>query len=139
MTGKDGSLRVALISSHAQVVPGLIVYRFRHSLYYANAEFLTLQVLELVNSETPHLTWFCLDAIAVDDIDFTAAETLKYLFALLKEKNIRFVMTDAESHVYAELERSDLLSLFGKDTICRTSQSAIQAYRLISSEDEIAH
>ena len=128
-TEPDGNIRIALISSHAQVVPGLMVYRFHHSMYYANAEFLTQEVLALVNSAAPPLNWFCLDAIAVDDIDFTAAATLRNIFKLLKEKNIRLVLSDIESHVYHELERSELVDLLGEEAIFETYELAIQAYR----------
>jgi SulP family sulfate permease len=137
-TDQDGDLRIALITSQAQVVPGLMVYRFHHSLYYANAEFLTQEVLGLVNSAVPPLAWFCLDAIAVDDIDFTAAATLRNIYKILKEKNVRLVLSDVESHVYHELERSGLIDLLGKDAIFETSVAAIQAYRktfaLVSSK-----
>ncbi len=134
MTNPEGNLRVALVSSQAQVVPGLIVYRFHHSLYYANAEFLTREVLGLVNGAVPQLAWFCLDAIAVDDIDFTAANTLKELFKVLKEKNVRLVLADIDSHVSLELERSGLIDLLGKDAIFETAVAAIDAYRLIFVE-----
>jgi MFS superfamily sulfate permease-like transporter len=132
MTDQDGNLRVAAISSHAQVEPGLMVYRFHHSLYYANTEFLTQEVLELVNTAVPQLTWFCVDGIAIDDIDFTAAATLRRIFNILKDKGIRLALADLDEHVYAELERSELISLFGKDMIFKTSADAIQAYRLIT-------
>ena len=136
MTNQDGDLRVAAISSRAQVAPGLMVYRFHHSLYYANAEFLTREVLELVDGAVPHLTWFCLDAVAVDDIDFTAADTLKELFRLLKAQHVRLVLADIESHVYTELERSGLVELLGVDAIFETAAAAIDAYRLRGRNDD---
>ena len=136
MTDQDGNLRVALISTHAQVVPGLMVYRFHHSMYYANTDFLTQEVLELVNTAVPHLTWFCLDAIAIDDIDYTAAVTLRKIFTLLEKKGIRLVLADIEAHVYAELERSELINLFGKEAIFGTSADAIRAYHLTVGDNK---
>jgi MFS superfamily sulfate permease-like transporter len=70
------------------------------------------------------------DAIAVDDLDFTAAAALKELIKMLKEKGIRLVWADLDEHVFAELERSELISLIGKDAIFNTSADAIQAFRL---------
>ena len=129
MTDENGTLRVASTSSRAQVVPGLMVYRFHHSMYYANSEFLILEVLDLVNSAVPHLKWFCVDAIAIDDIDFTAAVALKEIYIKLKEKGIRLVLADVDEHVSVELERSELIGLFGGDAVFKTSADAIQAYR----------
>jgi SulP family sulfate permease len=130
MTDQDGEVRVAPIESHAQVAPGLMVYRFHHSMYYANAEFMTQEVLALVNSAAPQLTRFCIDAIAIDDIDFTAAVSLRKIFKMLQEKGIRLELADLDAHVYAELERSDLISLLGKGAVFGTAADAIRAYRL---------
>ena len=82
------------VSSHAQIVPGLMIYRFHHSMYYANAELFSQEVLELVNSCPTALTWFCMDATAVDEIDFSAAATLREMYKLLKEKGVRLVMAE---------------------------------------------
>ena len=45
--------RSAPVSSPAQFEPGLMAYRFSHSMYYANAEQFSEQVLELANSADP--------------------------------------------------------------------------------------
>ncbi len=132
-TDQDGDLRVAPLSSHAQVHAGLMIYRFQHSMYYANAEHLTQEVLQMVNSAAPPLGWFCVDAVAVDDIDFTAAAALRGIYQILKEKGIRLVMADLEDDVYTELERSGLTSLLGKDAFYETIADVIQAYRTMSS------
>ena len=42
----------------------------------------------------PPLVWFCLDAAAVDDIDYSAAETLRHLYDFLKEHGIRLVFSE---------------------------------------------
>ncbi len=71
-----GRPHLAPVSSHAQAIPGLIIYRFHHSMYYANSEHFSEEVLELVNTAQPPVSWFCIDATSVDDIDFSAAATL---------------------------------------------------------------
>ena len=71
-----GRFRLAPVSSHAQVVPGLLVYRFSHSMYYANAEFFTQEVLDQVNQADPPLSWLCIDGIAIDEVDFSAAAAM---------------------------------------------------------------
>ena len=38
------------------------------------------------------MRWLCLDASAVDDVDFSAAEVLRSIFASLKEKGIRLIV-----------------------------------------------
>jgi SulP family sulfate permease len=130
MADETGNLRVVPLSSHAQVETGLMVYRFQHSMYYANTEHFTLEVDELVDSAASPLRWFCVDAVAVDDVDFTAAATLREIYQRLKEKHIHLVMAAVEEDVLNELERSGLTGLLGADAIFETITDVIQAYRM---------
>ena len=45
----------ACSASKVQALPGLVVYRFTHSMYYANAEQLSQEVTELASSADPPL------------------------------------------------------------------------------------
>ena len=117
-----GRQHMVPVSSHAQAIPGLIVYRYHHSMYYANAEQFSQEVLELVNTAQPPISWFCIDATAVDDIDFSAAATLRETYELLKEKGIRLVMAEVEDDIRSELDRSELTDLIGKDAFFETHQ-----------------
>jgi len=127
-TDQNGDLRVASMDSRAQVEPGLMIYRFNHSMYYANTEHLTQEVRELVNSARPPLTWFCIDAVAVDDIDFTAAQALREIHKLLQGRGVCLVMADLQDEVYLELQRSGLTGLLGNDLIFETTEGVIQAF-----------
>lgn len=128
-TDQFGSLRTASLNSRAQVEAGLMIYRFQHSMYYANTEHFTQEVIDLVNGAAPPLRWFCIDAVAVDDIDFSAAAALREIYRSLKEKEIRLVMVDLEDDVLRELERSGLIVLLGADAIFETISDVIQSYQ----------
>ncbi|MFN2224078.1 MAG: SulP family inorganic anion transporter, partial [Candidatus Promineifilaceae bacterium] len=60
-------LRTVPVSQSAHASPGLILYRFNHSMYYANSQQLYTQVLELIEAPAEPVTWFCIDLTAVDD------------------------------------------------------------------------
>lgn len=126
---KAGRFQAAPITSHAQVVPGLLVYRFNHSMYYANAEFFTQEVLDQVAQADPPLSWLCLDGVAIDEVDFSAAATLAEMVHLLQERNIRLVLSEIADNVHAELDRSEVTGLIGKDAIFDTLEDVIAAYR----------
>jgi sulfate permease, SulP family len=115
-------------ASRMQALPGLLIYRFTHSMYYANAQQLSEEITGLVNTAEPPLHWLCLDASAVDDVDFSAAETLRSLFVLLKEKGIRLVVAQVLEDVKAG-NRYDLGQLFGEDAFYATLHDVVQAYR----------
>ena len=74
------------LATAAQALPGLIVYRFTHSLYYANSRQLAEDISGLVNAADPPLRRLCIEASAIDDIDYTAAETLRSILELLKSQ-----------------------------------------------------
>ncbi len=77
---ESGVLHAQPVSTGAQAAPGLLIYRFTHSMYYANSQQLSEEITDLVNHADPPLRWLCLDASAVDDVDYSAAETLRVDF-----------------------------------------------------------
>jgi sulfate permease, SulP family len=117
------------VATRGQLLPGLLVYRFTHGMYYANAEQLSEEVTWLAKEAKPPLVWFCIDASAVDDIDYTAAATLRALYARLQEKGIRLIFYAVADEVYAQLERSGITGLVGQDAFYATAGAVVSAYK----------
>ena len=128
MRGESGVWKPQPVASQAQAEPGLMIYRFTHSMYYANSQQLTEEVTRLANSAQPPLRWFCIDGSAVDDVDYSAAETLRSLHAILQEKGIRLVIAQVMEDVKAQ-SRYNLLQLFGDDAFFDTLEDVMKAYR----------
>ena len=124
----SGGLDAQPIATRAQALPGLLIYRFTHSLYYANAELLSEEITDLINNSEPPLRWLCLDASAVDDVDYSAAETLRSLFAILKDKGIRLVVAQVLDDV-EEQSRYELHQLFGEDAFYDTLEDVMKDYQ----------
>lgn len=125
----SGRQRMVPVGTHAQIKPGLIIYRFNHSMYFANAEQFSIEVTELVENAQPPISWFCIDATAMDDIDYSAAATLRETYALLKEKGIRMVFAEVEDYIYKELKRSGIVDLVGQEGFFETLNDVQVAYR----------
>ena len=123
-----GSWHAQPVSTMSQAAPGLLIYRFTHSMYYANTQLLTEEITGLANKAKPPLRWFCIDASAVDDVDFSAAETLRTLHGILDEKGIRLVVAQVMEDVKAR-SRRELGQLFGKDAFFDTLGDVMTAYR----------
>lgn len=124
----SGTWKPQPLQSRVQALPGLLIYRFTHSMYYANAEQLSQEITELVNSAQPLLHWFCIEVSAVDDMDFTAAETLISSYGLLKQKGIRLVIAQEMEDIKAE-SHYGLGKLFGEDAFYDTLDDVMQAYQ----------
>jgi MFS superfamily sulfate permease-like transporter len=128
VTDKEGSWHLLPVNTPEQMRPGLLVYRFAHTMYYANAQQLAEQVVDLANGAQPPLVWFCIEASAVADVDFTAASTLRDIHGILKRQGIRLVFCNVIDLVKAELDRYELTDLFGKDAFYGTISAVASAY-----------
>jgi sulfate permease, SulP family len=117
------------VSTKGQVLPGLMIYRFMHNMYYANSQLLNNEITELVRSANPSLSWFCIDAAAVNDVDYTAAETLRTLHGTLANQGVRLVLCDVVDEVFEEFGRSGLTDLFGKEAIFQTPATVVDEFR----------
>jgi MFS superfamily sulfate permease-like transporter len=128
VSAKSGVFHAQPVVTKAEALPGLLIYRFTHSMYYANAQQLTEEITELVNNAEPPLHWFCIDFAAIDDVDYSAAETLRSIYGMLKEKEIRLVVAEVLDDVKEE-SRYNLRQLFGEGAFYATLDDVINAYR----------
>ncbi len=117
------------VSRPAQAAPGLLIYRFTHGMYYANAGWFSQQALDLVQGSQPPLKWFGIEASGVDDVDFTAAEALRSTYTLLKDRGIQLAFAGVSEEVKAKLDRYGLTDLVGNDNFFTTVQELVTAYQ----------
>jgi sulfate permease, SulP family len=133
----SGRPHMTPVSTDAQALPGLMIYRFHHSLYFANAEQFAQEVLALVANPQPPLRWFCIDATAIDDIDYTASDTLRDTYTLLQGKGIRLVLAEVDDDVRRELERSEIINLIGQEVVFETLNDVESAYKTIVLDNQV--
>jgi MFS superfamily sulfate permease-like transporter len=120
--------RSAPVDTNGELRPGLSVYRFNHSMYYANSEQLSREVTALVREAQPKLRWFCFDMAAVDDIDYSAAQILESLIHTLKHENIRPVMAELLNPIRDELDKYGILHMLGDGATYLEVGDCVQAY-----------
>jgi SulP family sulfate permease len=87
--------------------PHVVTLRVDESLYFANARFLEDMVLAKL-AERPGLTDVVLMLSAVNEIDFSALETLEALNARLREVDVRLHLSEVKGPVMDRLDRSHL-------------------------------
>ena len=120
--------RTVPIDAPGQAVPGLIIYRFSHTLYYANSELFLEEVLDLVNNAQPPISWFCVDAAAIADIDWSAGATLRQAYDALKARGVRMVFAEVTDDVRAKSDRYGFTDLIDRDAFYPTVNSVVAAY-----------
>jgi MFS superfamily sulfate permease-like transporter len=108
--------------------PGLIVYVFDVGVFYANAERLSDEIIGLVDVPDPP-RWFVLDAIAIDDVDYTGGMTLAEVADQLARRNVVFVVAAASDHLQRELGRFGVTDKLGGQRYYDTVEEARNAFR----------
>lgn len=114
--GDDHDWTAHPVSPTERSEPGLVVYRFAAPLYYANASYLSAQVLAFADGDEP-LSWVCLDLSAVPDVDLSGAAALTSLHGQLATKDIRLVVAEALPELAEELSRYGLVDQLGSDAV----------------------
>jgi len=128
VSGESGGRQTQPVATAAQAAPGLVIYRFTHSLYYANCQQFSNEISFLANTTEPRLRWLCLDASAVDDIDYSAAETLRSVYARLKARGIRLVVAEVMEDLKGKA-RYRFRELFGEDAFYDHLEDVMKQYR----------
>jgi len=124
---ESGAWQAVPLRTGAQAASGLLIYRFTHGMYYANAPRLSEEVFELVESASPRLKWFCIDLSAADNLDYTSVETLRSIHKALQEKGIRLLIAHT-FHDDDAKSRETLRRIIGEDAVYDTHEEVLQDY-----------
>jgi len=113
----------------ARQVPGLIVYRYDAPLCFANAEDFRRRALAAAVSAPSPLRWFLLNAEANVEVDSTAIDALKALYAELCREDVVFAMARVKQDLRDQLAKTDFIRTVGENRIFMTLPTAVMAYR----------
>ncbi len=109
--------------------PGLIVYRFGSDLFYANANLFADQVRDLVDRAPVPVRWFIVDAGAITDIDYSAAQTMRDLLDELAHRKVGVMFARVTPYLRSDMERHRIAGAIGEKRIFATLHEAIAAAR----------
>ena len=111
-----------------QPEPGLVVYRWGGSLYFANSARFEEQVSGLAEPDGKPLKWLCIDAVAMGEVDYTGAETLIQVNNELKERGVRLVLAGVSDPVRKSLNKAGVTAAIGEDTYFPSIVDVLEAY-----------
>ncbi len=123
----SGHWRAKGLGSGIEARPGLMVYRFGHSMYYANAQRMQDEISGLIKRADPTPKWVCIDASAVDDVDYTAAAALTDIGATLKARDISLAFAQDVDDINAT-SRRQLQELFPDAPFFDSLDAAVAAF-----------
>jgi high affinity sulfate transporter 1 len=115
------------VAPGARTEPGLVIYRFGTSLYFANASRLVEDLIAITAQGAP-LRWFVFDGAAIGDVDYTASLVLSRTIAQLHQRHIQFVVTSLMTPVRQQLEHYGISGAAGPDAYFDTAGQAVEAF-----------
>ena len=113
----------------SETEPGLIVYRFGADLFYANDNRFADEVRVLVERAPTPVRWFIVDAGAITDIDYSAAQSLRDLLDNLGRQGVDVVFARVSSYLRSDMDRHGITATIGEPQIFTTLHEAIAAVR----------
>lgn len=130
MEGRKGYHDVAR-HPDARQVPGLVLFRFDAPLFFANAEYFTARVHELVTERAARgesVARVVVAAEPISDIDITAADALDLLIDQLHARGCDIVFAELKGPVKDQLTRYGLAVKIGDHGFPPTLGTAIDDY-----------
>jgi high affinity sulfate transporter 1 len=111
----------------AEVLPGLVVYRFDAPLIFANARVFGMAV-RAIAEERPDLRWLVVAAEPITDVDTTASDMLQELDVWLNERGVSLIFAEMKDPVREKIERYELTRTIDPSHFFRTLDEAVAEY-----------
>lgn len=112
----------------AEIIPGLVIYRFDAPIFFANAAHFARQVMALAGSREEPVRWILVAAEPITDIDTTGAEMLVDLVADLHVAGIELAFAELKGPVKDRLRRYGVYDQIGEGRIYPTLGTAVDGY-----------
>ncbi|TCC63517.1 SulP family inorganic anion transporter [Kribbella pittospori] len=111
----------------AELLRGLVVYRFDAPLIFANARMFSDKVREIATDD-PSLQWIIVAAEPITDVDTTASDMLQELDAWLNARGVSLVFAEMKDPVREKIERYELTRTINPAHFHPTLDAAVAAY-----------
>jgi MFS superfamily sulfate permease-like transporter len=136
VAGAQGLWQLTPPNAGTATEPGLAVYRFGASLFYANAGRFSRDISRVADG---NIEWIVVDAEAMTNVDYTAARMLRQLEADLLKRGVRLAFARVDASLHADLERHCLLDVIGANYLFSRIHDAMSAFTQIRASAQLTH
>jgi MFS superfamily sulfate permease-like transporter len=112
---------------HAELLPGLVVYRFDAPLIFANARMFG-EAMRAIVEQHPDVRWIVIAAEPITDVDTTASDMLQKLDLWLNERGVSLVFAEMKDPVREKIERYELTRTIDPAHFFPTLDEALAEY-----------
>lgn len=110
-------------SDEVKPLEGIVIYKFSSSLFFANCKAFQRDIESVINDDTRAVI---VDASGITSIDVTAAETIENVYKQLKEKDIKFYMTEHISDLNQQLRKLGLCYMIEEGAVRKSISIALK-------------
>jgi sulfate permease, SulP family len=110
-----------------QTEPGLVLYRFGASLFYANANRFADEAGALVSGAPSPVRWLVIEADAIADVDYTAARVVLALIGDLHRHKVGIAFARVTESLRADMNRHGVTAAIGAEHLFSTRHDALMA------------
>jgi high affinity sulfate transporter 1 len=127
---EPGRLILSDIRRHPEnrAIPGLLILRPDEGLFFANADALRNEIINLVEEAQPPVKVILLDLEMSNQLDVPSVDMLAELIEELKQRNAEMWLSRLHKPVYDALERSSVLQEIGEKNIHSRMLESILVY-----------
>jgi MFS superfamily sulfate permease-like transporter len=130
----DGSWRLTPVAAGAVTEPGLVLYRFGATLFYANANLFADEIQCLTGDPPSRVRWLIVDAEAITRLDYSAARVLRQLASDLKDRDVAFGFARMPWDLKADFQRHHVMDVISPGMIFNRLHDALDGYQKLVSE-----
>ena len=128
VAGEGGIWKLLPVASGVVTEPGLVIYRFGATLFYANANRFSEEVRCVVGPSPSPVRWLLVDAEAITHIDYTAARVVLEVQKNLADAGVILAFARAPWELRADLERHHVVEVIGEQRMFPRLHDAIAAF-----------
>ncbi|WP_419710143.1 SulP family inorganic anion transporter [Pseudomonas sp. NFX224] len=119
----------------ARLIPGLVLFRWDASLFFANAELFHDRVLDAVAASPTPVRWLVVAAEPITSVDVTSADMLAELNETLQAAGIGLCLAEMKDPVKDKLKRFGLFTRLGEGAFFPTLGAAVSRYLTLHPVD----
>jgi sulfate permease, SulP family len=108
--------------------PGLIIYSFGATLFYANCSLFAKEIRGLLEPELSPVRWLIIDAEAITNVDYTAAGIVKQLCKELVQRGVVLGLARVSPSLKSDLDRHRLTEIIGPAQLFDRLHDALAAF-----------
>jgi sulfate permease, SulP family len=109
-----------------QSAPGVLIYRFERSLFFANADYFAERLRSLIHGAPEPVRCLVLDLVGMDDIDYTGGLAFRETLRRFQTEGITVALTETHS-VQGVLRRFGILEDIGPEHVFDSVAEALRA------------